>query len=91
MSSPRRDRASRWNVVYLDDDRAPDVDDMLDRVTEEAHRQDEVEQELEKPLPYEPELHAARHVPGPSKGERLHRRMEEAGEESQDHDSEDPA
>lgn len=91
MSSPHRDRASRWNVVHLDDHRAPDVDDMLDRVTEEAHRQDEAEQELEEPLPYEPEqLHAARDLPGPSKGELLHRRMEEAGEESQDHDSEDP-
>lgn len=37
------------------------------------------------------ELAANRAVPGPSMGERLHRRMEAAGEESQDHDYDDPA
>lgn len=68
-------------VTHLDDHRAPDVDDMLDRVTAEARRQDESEQELEEPLPFEPEqLHAARHLPGSSKGQWLR--------EEQDRDAE---
>lgn len=80
------------DITWLDDRRAPAVDDMLDRVTEEAHRQEEAEQELEEPLPFDPSaVHAARDLPGLSKGELLHRQMEEAGEESQDPDSEDPA
>lgn len=37
------------------------------------------------------ELAANRTVPGPSMGERLHRQVEAAGEESQDHDYDDPA
>lgn len=85
MSGPHRDRASRWNVAYLDDHRAPDVDDMLDRVTDEARRQEEAEQELEEPLPYEPEqLHAARDLPGMSEGERRRLPGKDAGEENQD-------
>lgn len=48
--------SGRTNVTHLDDHRAPDVNDMLDRVTEEARRQDE--------------LHAARDLPGMSEGER---------------------
>lgn len=45
------------DIAWLDDRRAPDVNDMLDRVTEEAHRSDE--------------LHAARDLPGMSKGQWL--------------------
>lgn len=72
-------------VFYLEDRRAPAVDDMLDRVTEEARRQDEAEQELEEPLPYEPEqLHAARNLPGISEGERRRLPGKDAGEENQD-------
>lgn len=77
MSSPHRDRASRWNVVHLDDHRAPDVDDMLDRVTEEAHRQDG--------------LHAARDLPGMSEGERRRLPGKDAGEENQEPDDWDGA
>ena len=80
------------DIAWLDDRRAPDVDDMLDRVTAEARRQDEAERERDEPLPYDPEqLHAARHIDGPSRGEHLHRQVEQAGEESQDHDHDDPA
>lgn len=72
-------------VTYLEDHRAPDVDDMLDRVTAEARRQDEAEQEPEEPLPYDPEqLHAARDLPGPSQGELRRRPGNDAGEENQD-------
>lgn len=55
-------------AIYLDDHRAPEVDDMLDRVTAEARRQDEADGDRDEPLPYDPEqLHAARGLPGPSK------------------------
>lgn len=54
------------DVAWLDDHRAPDVDDMLDRVEKEARRQDE--------------LHAARDLPGVSKGQWLR--------EAQDRDAE---
>ncbi|GLB62710.1 hypothetical protein NCCP2495_05880 [Dietzia sp. NCCP-2495] len=75
------------DIAWLDDRRAPDVDDMLDRVTEEARRQDEAEQELEEPLPYEPEqLHAARDLPGMSEGERRRLPGKDAGEENQEPD-----
>lgn len=69
------------NVTYLDDRRLPDVDDMLDRVTAEAKRRDEEGGELEEPLPYDPEqLHAARDIDGPSRGQWLR--------DQQDHDAE---
>lgn len=58
------------DIAWLDDHRAPDVDDMLDRVTEEARRSDE--------------LHAARDLPGMSEGERRRLPGKDAGEENQD-------
>lgn len=72
-------------VFYLEDRRAPDVDDMLERVTAEARRQEDAEQEPEGPLPFEPEqLHAARDLPGMSEGERRRLPGKDAGEENQD-------
>ncbi|MBB1023330.1 MULTISPECIES: helix-turn-helix domain-containing protein [unclassified Dietzia] len=69
------------DVAWLEDHRAPDVDDMLDRVTTEARRQDEADEERDEPLPYDPEqLHAARDLPGRSKGQWLR--------EQQDRDAE---
>lgn len=66
------------DIAWLEDHRAPDVDDMLDRVTAEARGQDEVE---EGPLPFDPrEVRAARDVVGPSRGEWLR--------EQQDRDAE---
>lgn len=84
MTPSRHPEGSRPNLAFLDDHRAPNVDDMLDRVEVEARRQDEAEHELDAPLPYEPELHAARDLPGQSRGEQLHRQVEAAGEESQE-------
>lgn len=73
------------DVAWLEDHRAPDVDDMLDRVTAEARRQDEADRDREEPLPYDPEqLHAARDLPGPSQGELRRRPGKDAGEENQD-------
>ncbi|MCY1656414.1 hypothetical protein OVA21_04150 [Dietzia sp. SL131] len=72
-------------VFYLEDRRAPDVDDMLDRVTAEARRQEEGEQESEEPLPFDPTaVHAARDVDGPSQGELRRRPGKNAGEENQE-------
>ncbi|ODQ97278.1 hypothetical protein BFG51_11450 [Dietzia alimentaria] len=71
-------------VTYLEDHRAPDVDDMLDRVTAEAKRSDE-EEEPDGPLPFEPhELRAARDIDGPTQGELRRRPGKDAGEENQD-------
>lgn len=81
-TGPRR---TPMKVAYLDDRRAPDVDDMLDRVTAEARRQDEAEQELDEPLPFDPEaLHAARDIDGPSQGELRRLPGKDAGEENQE-------
>lgn len=82
MRHIRGQRAARKNIAWLDDHRAPDVDDMLDRVTAEAQRQDEAEHDA--PLPYEPELHAARDLPGMTDGERRRLPGKDAGEENQD-------
>ncbi|MFI8590154.1 hypothetical protein [Dietzia maris] len=72
-------------VAYLDDRRAPDVDDMLDRVAAEARRQEEAEQESEEPLPFDPTaVHAARDIDGPSQGELRRRPGKNAGEENQE-------
>lgn len=72
-------------VSYLEDHRAPDVDDMLDRVTAEARRQEEAEQEPEEPLPFDPTaVHAARDIDGPTQGELRRRPGKDAGEEDQD-------
>mgnify|MGYP003588186491 CR=1 FL=1 len=81
MNRPTRALRSRSNVTYIDDHRAPDVDDMLDRVTAEAERRDEEA----GPLPFDPEqLHAARDIDGPSDGELRRRPGKDAGEENQD-------
>lgn len=65
---------------------------MLDRVTAEARRQDQADAEREEPLPSDPEqLNAARDLHGPSRGEYLHRQIDQAGEESQDSGIEDPS
>src|SRR5690606_7454124 len=60
-------------VTYLEDHRAPDVDDMLERVTAEAERQDD-----------EQDLSAARHIDEPTQGELRRRPGKDAGEENQD-------
>lgn len=73
------------DIAWLEDHRAPDVDDMLDRVTAEARRQEEADGEREEPLPYEPqEVHAARDIDGPTQGELRRRPGKDAGEENQD-------
>ncbi|MBB1034610.1 hypothetical protein G6031_09440 [Dietzia sp. CQ4] len=74
------------DVAWLEDHRAPDVDDMLDRVTAEARRQNAADEEgRDEPLPYDPEqLHAARDLPGPSQGELRRRPGKDAGEDNQD-------
>lgn len=73
------------DIAYLDDRRAPDVDDMLERVTAEARRQEEAEQEPEEPLPFDPTaVHAARDIDGPTQGELRRRPGKDAGEENQD-------
>ena len=57
-------------ATYLDDHRPPDVEDMLGKVVEEAERQDEAERDRYEPLPYDPDqLHAAKDLPRPSKGQ----------------------
>lgn len=72
-------------ATYLDEYRPPNVDDLLDRVTAEAHRQSEADDERDEPLPYDPEqLHAARDLYGPSQGELRRRPGKDAGEENQD-------
>ena len=69
------------DIAWLEDHRAPDVDDMLDRVTVEAERRDEEE----GPLPFEPhELQAARDIDGPTQGELRRRPGKDAGEENQE-------
>ena len=76
-------RRPPMTVTHLDDHRAPDVDDMLDRVTAEAERRDEEE----GPLPFDPPaVHAARDLPGMSEGERRRRPGKDAGEENQEPD-----
>jgi len=71
------------DIAWLEDHRAPDVDDMLDRVTAEAERRDD--EEREDPLPFEPqEVHAARDIDGPTQGELRRRPGKDAGEENQD-------
>ncbi|MCT1710748.1 hypothetical protein M3B38_01935 [Dietzia cinnamea] len=73
------------DVAWLDDHRAPDVDDMLDRVTVEARRQDEADGEREEPLPFDPHgVRAARDIDGPTQGELRRRPGKDAGEENQD-------
>lgn len=85
------DRAP-MKVAHLDDHRAPDVDDMLDRVTAEARRQDEADGEREEPLPFDPPaVHAARDLPGMSEGERRRLPGKDAGEENQEPDDWDGA
>ncbi|MGN0100714.1 MAG: hypothetical protein ACI39C_07225 [Dietzia sp.] len=69
------------DIAWLEDHRAPAVDDMLDRVTAEARRQDDADGEIEEPLPYDPEqLHAARDLPGPSKGQWLREQQDRYAE-----------
>lgn len=73
------------DIAWLEDHRAPDVDDMLDRVTAEARRQEGADEEREDPLPFEPqEVHAARDIDGPTQGELRRRPGKDAGEENQD-------
>lgn len=73
------------DIAYLDDRRAPDVDDMLDRVAAEARRQEEAEQESEEPLPFDPTaVHAARDIDEPTQGELRRRPGKDAGEENQE-------
>lgn len=73
------------DIAWLEDHRAPDVDDMIDRVTAEARRQEEAEQESEEPLPFDPTaVHAARDIDGPSQGELRRRPGKNAGEENQE-------
>lgn len=73
------------DIAWLEDHRAPDVDDMLDRVTAEARRQEGADEEREDPLPFEPqEVHAARDIDEPTQGELRRRPGKDAGEENQD-------
>ena len=73
------------DIAWLEDHRAPDVDDMLDRVTAEARRQEVTEQDSEEPLPFEPHgVRAARDIDGPTQGELRRRPGKDAGEENQE-------
>lgn len=79
----RRTPMKNADVAWLDDRRAPDVDEMLEKVAAEAARQDEAGE----PLPFEPaDLHAARHIDEPSEGELRRRPGRDAGEENQEPD-----
>jgi hypothetical protein len=84
----RRAPMKNADVAWLDDRRAPDVDEMLEKVAAEAERQDEGGE----PLPYDPaDLHAARDIDGPSQGELRRRPGRDAGEENQEPDEWDGA
>lgn len=72
------------DIAWLEDHRAPAVDDMLDRVAAEARRQEEAEQAPEEPLPFEPDLAAARDIDEPTQGELRRRPGKDAGEENQE-------
>lgn len=72
------------DIAWLEDHRAPDVDDMLDRVTAEAERRDD-EEGADGPLPFEPHgVRAARDIDEPTQGELRRRPGKDAGEENQD-------